>query len=244
MKGVILAGGTGSRLYPKTRNTNKHLLPVGGVPMIHHGIGKLKEAGIDEILIVTGKAHIDLMIEELGFGGALGVRVSYEIQEEAGGVAEALGLAGGFSGGEPVAVLLGDNIFSDSLEAHVRPFLESEAQAMVFLKRVKDPERFGIATFADGRICAIEEKPSKPVSDYAVTGIYLYKPQVFSIINRLKPSERKELEITDVNRAFLHTGLLDFRILTGHWIDAGTHASLAEADRLFTPSVSAEVRHS
>lgn len=244
MKGVILAGGTGSRLYPKTRLTNKHLLPVGGVPMIHHGIRKLKEAGMDDILIVTGKAHIDLMIEALGYGDAFGVRLSYEIQEEAGGVAEALGLARGFCGGGPVAVLLGDNIFFDSLEDHVRSFLASDAQAMVFLKRVTDPERFGVATFVDGKIAAMEEKPSRPESDCAVTGIYLYKPQVFTIIDGLQPSERKELEITDVNRAFLHTGLLDYRILTGHWIDAGTHESLAEADRLFTTSAVAKVHHS
>lgn len=243
MRGVILAGGTGSRLYPKTKYTNKHLLLVGHVPMINHGIYKLKEAGISEILVVTSKRDIYAMIKHLGYGERFGVKLSFAIQEEAGGVAEALGLANEFSRKEPITVILGDNIFSYSLKEHVSSFIETGSEAMVFLKEVKDPKRYGVATMNNNMITSIEEKPIQPKSNYAVTGIYIYSPAVFSIIKTLRPSERKELEITDVNNVYISRGSLESKVLQGYWIDAGTHESLAEANRLVLNEASYQTRN-
>lgn len=232
MKGVILAGGTGSRLYPLTKAVNKHLLPVGGVPMICHGITKMKEAGIKDVLVVSGRHHLGDMVKLLEDGSEFGVRLTYRAQEEAGGIAQALALAEAFADGDPVAVLLGDNIFADGLAAYVERFRQQGKGAKVLLKQVPDPERYGVAELSGPFIVSIEEKPAKPKSDYAVTGIYLYDQQVFDVIRGIRPSARGELEITDVNNAYIDRGQLSYDILDGWWTDAGTHDSLALADRL------------
>lgn len=232
MKGVILAGGTGSRLFPLTKSTNKHLLNVGHEPMIYHAINKLKHAGIIEILIVTGKHHIYSMIEHLGYGEKFGVNLSFEVQENAEGVAQALGLAKEFSGNDSIAVILGDNIFGSSLKEHVISFSQSNDNAMIFLKEVEDPTRYGVASFRENLINSIEEKPDQPKSNCAVTGIYFYNQDVFGMIEKLKPSKRGELEITDVNNEYISRGALTYKVLDDYWIDAGTHESLTEANKL------------
>ncbi|MDQ0206919.1 sugar phosphate nucleotidyltransferase [Alkalicoccobacillus murimartini] len=232
MKGVILAGGTGTRLYPLTACMNKHLLPVGRYPMIMHGLARLKEARIKEVLVVVGKQHAGVMLELLGSGEQLGLQVTYRVQETSGGIADALRLAKGFAGGDNVTVLLGDNIFTYSLKQAVSRFEEQQLGAKVFLKEVQDPSRFGVPSFEDGRIHSIEEKPVKPQSNYAVTGIYMYSPSVFSIIDTIKPSGRGELEITDVNNNYLSMSQLDYEYIEGDWVDAGTHHSLARAQEI------------
>lgn len=234
LRGVILAGGTGSRLFPLTRVTNKHLLPVGKVPMICHPVAKLRDAGIRDVLIVTGREHMGDVIELLGSGSELGVELTYRVQDEAGGIAQALSLARGFSGGGSVCVILGDNIFEDSLEPHVARYREAGGGAMVLLKEVPDPERFGVAELSpDGsKVLGIEEKPGSPKSNLAVTGIYFYDSALFEIIDGLAPSARGELEITDVNNAYIERGELRFGVLQGEWTDAGTFPSYARANRL------------
>ncbi|MFA6549686.1 MAG: sugar phosphate nucleotidyltransferase [Candidatus Margulisiibacteriota bacterium] len=232
MKGIILAGGTGSRLFPLTKVTNKHLLPVGREPMIFHPIKKLVEAGIVEILIVTGVDHMDDIIRLLGSGKEFGGRFTYKVQDEAGGVAQALGLAENFVGLDQMIAILGDNIFQDSLKGVVRNFYEQEFGARVLLKEVADPRRFGVVALKGDKITDIEEKPKKPKSNYAVTGIYCYDHKVFEIIRGLKPSKRGELEITDVNNAYLRKGKLSYDILSGWWSDAGTFESLERATLL------------
>jgi len=229
---VILAGGTGSRLHPLTKVTNKHLLPVGKYPMIFYPIFRLKQAGIREILIVTGREHMGDVIELLGSGRDFGVEFTYRVQDEAGGIAQALGLAKNFVGGERCVVILGDNIFGEDLAPFVEAFRRQAEGAKVLLKEVPDPERFGVAVFEGEKIIAIEEKPAKPKSRYAVTGIYMYDAEVFEIIATLKPSARGELEITDVNNAYLRKGTLTYGILSGWWSDAGTPVSLYTANTL------------
>lgn len=226
MKGVILAGGTGSRLYPLTKVTNKHLLPVYDKPMICYPLQTLMDAGIDDILIVSGRGHVGHFLELLGSGSDLGVRLSYEIQEGAGGIAQALGLAKRWSDGDDLAVILGDNIFEDSVRDAVESF---EGGARVFLKEVSDAHRFGVAEVEGDRIVSIEEKPEKPKSNLAVTGLYLYDHRVFEVIKTLKPSGRGELEITDVNNAYIEQGEMGFSVLKGFWSDAGTFDSLLRA---------------
>jgi glucose-1-phosphate thymidylyltransferase len=232
MKGVILAGGTGSRLYPLTKVTNKHLLPVGREPMIFHPVKKLTGAGIEEILVVTGVEHMGDVVTLLGSGREFGCRFTYKVQDEAGGIAQALGLAENFAAGAPVCVILGDNIFQDDLGPMVRRFEEQRAGARVVLKRVTDPQRFGVAEVKDARIVAIVEKPKEPRSDLAVTGIYFYDGGVYEFIRGLKPSARGELEITDVNNAYLAAGRLQYDVFEGWWSDAGTFESLLLATEL------------
>ncbi len=229
MKGVILAGGTGSRLYPLTKVTNKHLLPVYDKPMIYYPIQTLINAGIKEIMIVSGKGHAGHFLELLGSGSELGVRLTYEIQEEAGGIAHALGLAEDFADNSPVTMILGDNIFQDNIIDSVKSFTSG---AKIFLKEVSDAHRFGVAEIDGNRIISIEEKPKIPKSSLAVTGLYIYDSRVFEIIRNLKPSGRGELEITDVNNAYVRMGEMEYSILEGFWSDAGTFESLFRASEL------------
>jgi glucose-1-phosphate thymidylyltransferase len=226
MKGVILAGGTGSRLYPLTKVTNKHLLPVARKPMIFHPIEKLKQAGIDEILIVTGVDHMGDVVNLLGSGNEFGCRFTYKVQDQAGGIAQALGLAEHFAGGEKIVAILGDNIFEENLTSHVSRFARQKSGAMLLLKEVKDPSRFGVAEVKGKKIIGIEEKPKKPKGRLIVTGIYMYDAGVYGIIRRLKPSSRGELEITDVNNQYVKRGELAFEVLDGWWTDAGTFETL------------------
>jgi len=215
IKGVVLAGGTGSRLRPLTNVTNKHLLPVGRKPMIYYPIEKLVSAGIEEVLIVTGVEHMGDVVGLLGSGKDFGCRFTYKVQDEAGGIAQALALAENFTGGQSLAVILGDNIFQASLKPHVEKFAEQAGGARILLQKVPDPHRFGVPELRDGKVIAIEEKPAEPKSDYAVTGIYLYDNTVFEIIRTLKPSARGELEITHVNEAYIEKGQLAYDILDG-----------------------------
>lgn len=230
MKGVILAGGTGSRLYPLTKVTNKHLLPVGKYPMIFHSINKLKQCNINDILIVTGKEHMGDVVSLLGSGSEMGVSFTYKVQDEAGGIAQALGLAEQFVGDDQMVVILGDNVFADDISPYVNNFKNQQTGAKILIQEVHDPKRFGVPELQGDRIVLIEEKPQNPKSNYAVTGIYMFDHKVFEIVKTLKPSARGELEITDVNNAYIERGELTFAVLQGWWTDAGTHASLARAN--------------
>ncbi|SEB26945.1 MULTISPECIES: sugar phosphate nucleotidyltransferase [unclassified Paenibacillus] len=234
MKGVILAGGTGTRLYPLTRLINKHLIPVGKHPMIMYGIDRLRQAGIEEILIVINKHSAGLYTEYLGGGADHGVKLTYRIQEKAGGIAEALDLATSFIlPGEKFVVLLGDNLFSDDLKPYVDRYMQQPAgTARVLLKEVDDARRYGVPVFDPQhpeRISYIEEKPSDPKTSYCVTGIYMYDDHVFNLIQNIAPSARGELEITDVNNHYAAAGGLEYDILQKYWSDAGTFQSLQEA---------------
>ncbi len=232
MKGIVLAGGTGSRLFPLTKVTNKHLLPVGLAPMIFHPIWKLVEAGIEEIMIVTGVEHVGAVVNLLGSGREYNARFTYRVQDEAGGIAQALGLAENFVHGDRMVVILGDNIFEDSLVDTVKNFAVQRRGARILLKQVPDPQRYGVAEVIDGKVLNIEEKPKQPKSDWAVTGIYCYDSEVFNIVKTLKPSARNELEITDVNNYYLQLGELEADYFKGWWTDAGTFDSLRVADDL------------
>ena len=230
MKGIVLAGGTGSRLYPLTKVTNKHLLPVGNKPMIYYPIEKLIGAGIEEILIVTGTEHMGDVVNLLGSGKEFGCRFTYKVQDEAGGIAQALGLAENFTGSDPMTVILGDNIFESDLKDAVQNYKGSGAQ--ILIKEVEDPERFGVAEMEGDRVIGIEEKPKKAKSNYAVTGIYMFDSNVYDLIKNLKPSGRGELEITDVNNHYIGEGKMKFSILKGWWTDAGTPESYVVANNL------------
>lgn len=232
LKGLILAGGTGSRLMPLTKVTNKHLLPIGQKPMIYYPIEKLTSIGIDQILVVTGVEHMGDVVGLLGSGRNFGCHFTYKVQDEAGGIAQALGLAEGFSNDEPLVVILGDNLFQANLKEYAERFLRQGSGARILLKEVANPQRFGVAEISDTRVIGIEEKPQKPKSNYAVTGIYFYDTSVFDIIKTLKPSARRELEITDVNNAYIAKGELAYDILDGWWSDAGTFESLSKANEL------------
>lgn len=232
MKGIILAGGTGSRLFPLSKVTNKHLLPVGRYPMLYYPIMKLKEAGIIDILIVTGKEHAGAIVNLLGSGYEFALNFTYRIQDQAGGIAEALGLAEGFVANDKCVVILGDNIFEDSIVTYVEEFSLNKAGAKLLIKAVSDPERYGVAELKDNKIVSIVEKPERPLSKYCVTGIYMYDSEVFKIIKTLKPSARGELEISDVNNEYINRGLLSYSKLKGWWTDAGTFDSLAKANKL------------
>lgn len=230
MKGVILAGGKGTRLAPLTNVANKHLLPVYDKPMILYPLATLKCMGITEIMIVTGGEYIGRFAELLGDGSEHGVELTYRVQEEANGIAGALLLARDFVGDDEVMVILGDNIF-DNREMKLVPDLikDKKGDAVLFLSKVPDANRFGVPEFDDdSNIVRIEEKPIKPKSDRAVTGLYKYPPEVFGIIEKLKPSDRGELEITDVNNAFIESGNLDWICFGGFWKDTGTHDSLLD----------------
>jgi glucose-1-phosphate thymidylyltransferase len=230
MKGIVLAGGTGSRLFPLTKVTNKHLLPVGRKPMIFHPIHKLLEAGVKEILIVTGMDHMGDVVSLLGSGREFGCEFTYRVQDEAGGIAQALGLARTFVHNDQMVVILGDNIFADNIKPFVANFRKQARGAKILLKKVDDPQRYGVAELNGQRVIGIEEKPKKPKSCFAVTGIYMYDSAVFDIIKTLKPSGRGELEITDVNNAYLGRKQLTCDILEGWWTDAGTFESLKRAN--------------
>ncbi|MCS6913647.1 MAG: sugar phosphate nucleotidyltransferase [Myxococcales bacterium] len=232
MKGIILAGGSGTRLMPLTKVTNKHLLPVGREPMIFHPVRKLVEAGIRDILVVTGTEHMGDVVGLLGSGRQFECEFTYRVQDEAGGIAQALGLARDFARGEKSAVLLGDNIFEDGIGLYVERFARQGRGARILLKEVNDPQRYGVAELDGDRVVRIVEKPEKPPSRYAVTGIYFYDDRVFDIISQLRPSARGELEITDVNNAYIARGELSFDLLSGFWTDAGTHESLRLANEL------------
>lgn len=232
LRGVILAGGTGSRLRPLTKVTNKHLLPVGHKPMIYYPIEKLTSIGIEQILIVTGVEYMGDVVGLLGSGSEFNCQFTYKVQDRAGGIAQALGLAEGFSNNNPLAVILGDNIFQANLKKYADSFLAQKTGARLLLKKVPNPQRFGVAHVSDTRVIRIDEKPKKPLSDYAVTGIYFYDCTVFDIIRTLKPSARGELEITDVNNAYIAREQLAYDILDGWWTDAGTFESLNKANEL------------
>jgi glucose-1-phosphate thymidylyltransferase len=232
MKGLILAGGTGSRLFPLTKVTNKHLLPVGRKPMIVHAIDRLKQADTRQIMIVTGVEHMDAVVGLLGSGREWGCEFTYRVQDEAGGIAQAIGLARNFVHDGRVIVILGDNVFQDDISGFVGSFRRQKAGAKILLKEVRDPQRFGVAELRNGKVVGIEEKPRKPKSNLAVTGIYMYDGQVFDIISKLKPSARGELEVTDINNAYLRKGQLTYDVLKGWWTDAGTFESYKLANEL------------
>lgn len=234
MKGVILAGGTGTRLYPLTRLMNKHLLPVGKHPMICYGIDRLRKAGITDILLVISRQSAGMYTDFLGSGSGMGVSLTYKIQEAAGGIAEALELAKGFiPSGERFVVLLGDNLFTEDLTPYVEGYLrQPPGTAKVLLKPVDDARRYGVPVFDTtdpAWISHIEEKPKSPKSEYCVTGIYMYDEAVFDIIRRISPSQRGELEITDVNNLYAADRKLSYDVLKEWWSDAGTFDSLREA---------------
>ncbi|MGD8427696.1 MAG: sugar phosphate nucleotidyltransferase [Balneolaceae bacterium] len=235
MKGIILAGGTGSRLYPLTKVTNKHLLPIGNKPMIYYPIEKLTEVGIDEILIVTGTEHMGDVVNLLGSGKDFGCRFTYKVQDEAGGIAQALGLAENFVGDDCMTVILGDNIFQASLDKAIDSYPGKGAQ--ILLKEVEDPERFGVAEVKGDKIIGIEEKPAHPKSKLAVTGIYMYDARVFNYIRELEPSGRGELEITDVNNKYIGQNAMRFSLMEGWWTDAGTPVSYKRANKLVSGEV-------
>ncbi len=232
IRGVILAGGKGTRLGELTKVTNKHLLPVGELPMVYHPLKKLVGAGIKDILLVSGTEHMGDFVELLGSGRAHGCALTYRVQDEAGGIAQALGLAELFCKDARCAVILGDNIFLDPLKPLLTESRKSPDHAWVALKEVHDPSRYGVAELNGKRVVGIEEKPAKPKSNYAVAGIYIYPSDVFEVIRTLKPSRRGELEITDVNRHYLEKGRLGWSMLNGYWTDAGTHDSLLRANEL------------
>jgi glucose-1-phosphate thymidylyltransferase len=238
MKGVVLAGGTGSRLDPLTRVTNKHLLPVYDRPMIYYPLQTLVDAGIHEILLVTGGKNAGEFLRLLGNGRDFGLKhLNYTYQEGEGGIAQALGLAEYFAAGEAICVVLGDNIIQTSIRHAVAAFKNQREGAKILLKKVADAPRFGVAEISDGRVIGIEEKPAKPKSDYAVIGVYLYDATVFEKIRRLKPSGRGELEITDVNNFYIEEGTLTYDLLDGWWTDAGTFESLFRANMLAAEAV-------
>lgn len=230
MKGIILAGGTGTRLYPLTKVSNKHLLPIGKFPMIYYPLMKLKECGIREILIVTGKEHLGNMADFLGSGYDFGLEFTYMIQDQPGGIAHALRLGKNFAGDDRCIVILGDNIFSAKLNNFVTKYEGQAKGAKVLIKQVFDPHRYGVAEFVEDKIASIEEKPKAPKSNFCVTGIYMYDSAVFEIIDHLKPSGRGELEITEVNNAYIQEGTLTCDVIDGWWIDAGTFESIYQAN--------------
>ena len=233
MKGIVLAGGLGTRLHPLTKVTNKHLLPIYDKPMIYYPIETLVEAGITDILLVTGGNSAGEFLRLIGNGKEFGLKhINYTYQEGEGGIAEALGLAEHFAEDDRITVVLGDNIIEGSIRSAVEDFEKQKTGAKIFLKEVDDPERFGVATLDGDKVAKIVEKPKKPESNYAVIGIYMYDNSVFDIIKTLKPSGRGELEITDVNNAYIERGTMTYDVLEGWWTDAGTFSSLIRANKL------------
>tara|TARA_B100001123_G_scaffold437566_2_gene570062 strand:- start:9447 stop:10166 length:720 start_codon:yes stop_codon:yes gene_type:complete len=232
MKGVILAGGTGSRLHPLTHVTNKHLLPVGKKPMILHLVSKLTTAGISDIMVITGTEHMGDMISLLGSGNNHGCSFTFKVQDGSAGIADALRLAESFVKDEKFIVLLGDNIFEDDLATHVNEYKNSDMPCSLFLKKVPDPERYGVAVIKEGKVVAAIEKPQEFISDLCITGIYMYDNSVFDRIRSLKPSSRGEYEITELNHGYIEDGLAGFTFLEGWWTDAGTFTSYHKANML------------
>ena len=237
MKGVVLAGGTGSRLYPLTKVTNKHLLPVYDKPMIHYPIQTLVNAGIQDILLVTGGKNAGEFLRLLSNGKEFGLKhLNYTYQDGEGGIADALALAEFFAAGDPICVILGDNLIEFNIREAVEKFSKQEKGAKIILKEVQDAQRFGVAEIRGEHVVGIEEKPKAPKSSSAVIGIYLYDGSVFEKIRRLKPSGRGELEITDVNNFYIEEGTLTYEKLEGWWTDAGTFESLLRANNLVASS--------
>ncbi|MFH1996228.1 MAG: sugar phosphate nucleotidyltransferase [Candidatus Omnitrophota bacterium] len=233
MKGVVLAGGLGTRLYPLTTISNKHLLPVYSKPMVYYPIQTLVDAGIKDILIVTGGTHAGEFLRLLGNGRQFGLKhLNYTYQEGEGGIADALRLAEYFAEDDRIAVILGDNIIEKSIRKEVEDFKRQPSGAKILIRKVDDPERFGVVGFKGNKVVSITEKPKRPKSNYIVTGVYLYDNRVFDIVKALKPSRRGELEITDVNNAYLKKGELTYGILKGWWTDSGTFDSLLKASNL------------
>jgi glucose-1-phosphate thymidylyltransferase len=232
MKGIILAGGTGSRLFPLTKVINKHLLPVGRHLMIEYPITKMKQCGIKDIMIITGSDNMGDMVKLLGSGHEYGVNFTFRVQDGALGIAHALGLCEDFVGKDKCLVILGDNIFLDNIKIYTDKFEKQTYGAKVLLKKVSDPYGYGIADMFEDKIIGIEEKPKKPKSDYCVTGIYMYDNEVFDVIKTLKPSQRQELEITDVNNWYVKEGTLSYDMLEHFWIDAGTFESYFYANNI------------
>jgi glucose-1-phosphate thymidylyltransferase len=233
VKGIVLAGGTGSRLYPLTKITNKHLLPIYDKPMIFYPIQALVEAGIKDILLVTGGRNSGDFLRLLANGKEFGLaHLNYTYQEGEGGIADALALAEHFADGEKICVILGDNIIEGSIKEAVQAFEKQESGARILLKEVEDAERFGVAEMDGPRIVGIEEKPREPKSNFAVIGIYMFDGTVFEKVKKLVPSGRGELEITDVNNAYIREGTMTYSVLEGWWTDAGTFDSLLRAANL------------
>lgn len=233
MKGIVLAGGLGTRLHPLTKVTNKHLLPIYHKPMIYYPIEAMVDAGIRDIMIVTGGKNAGDFLRLLGNGKQFGLNhFNYAYQEGEGGIAAALSLAEFFADREPICVILGDNIIENSIATYVENFKKQESGARILIKEVPDPQRFGVPEIQGEQIIRIDEKPEKPASKYAVTGVYMYDQDVFDIIKTLKPSKRGELEITDVNNVYIKKGKMQYDILDGWWTDAGTFDSLLRASNL------------
>jgi glucose-1-phosphate thymidylyltransferase len=233
MKGIVLAGGTGSRLFPLTKITNKHLLPIYDKPMIYYPIQTLVDAGISDIMVVTGGKNSGDFLRLLANGKEFGLKhIAYTYQEGEGGIAEALSLCEHFADGQPICVILGDNIIEKSIRGAADAFRKQQSGARIMLKEVEDAERFGVAEFSGDKIVGIEEKPAKPKSNYAVTGIYMYDGTVFDKVRTCRPSHRNELEITDVNNAYIAEGSMTYSFLDGWWTDAGTFDSLLRAANL------------
>jgi glucose-1-phosphate thymidylyltransferase len=237
MKGIILAGGTGSRLHPLTLVTNKHLLPVYNKPMIYYPIDTLVRSGITDIMIVTGREHGGSFMNLLGSGKEFKAKFHYALQDNAGGIAEALSLVEEFVHGDNMAVILGDNIILDNVSPDISSFRKG---AKIFLKSVENPQRFGVPVFDGKRIVRVEEKPSEPKSPYAVTGLYMYDATVFDKIRSINRSARGELEITDVNNLYISSNTLSYRILKEPWLDAGTFDSLLEASMVIKDILSSK----
>jgi glucose-1-phosphate thymidylyltransferase len=237
MKGVVLAGGLGKRLWPLTKITNKHLLPVYDKPMIYYPIQCLVNAGIRDIMVVTGGNDAGGFLELLGNGGEFGLKeLHYTYQVGEGGIADALRLAEDFADRDKIVVVLGDNIIEKDIRQGVANFFAQPRGARIYLKEVPDPERFGVPVFENKRVVGIEEKPKNPKSSYSVTGIYMYDEQVFDFISKLSPSDRGELEITDVNNFYIEQGTLEWDVLDGWWTDAGTIESLHKAGKMVAES--------
>ena len=232
LKGIVLAGGTGSRLFPLTKVTNKHLLPVGRYPMIFHPILRLQEAGVTQIAIVTSPEHMGDVVNLLGSGHELGVDLTYRVQDKPGGIAQALGLCENFAGGDLFVTVLGDNILEDSLVSEGNAYRAQGKGARILLKKVHDPERYGVPRMDGDKIVEIIEKPVDPPSSYAVTGIYFYDSQVFDFIRQLSPSRRGEYEVSDVNTSYVRQSYMSYGILNGWWGDAGTLEGWHEANNL------------
>ncbi|MCJ7472597.1 MAG: sugar phosphate nucleotidyltransferase [Actinobacteria bacterium] len=233
MKGVILAGGLGTRMMPCTKVTNKHLLPVYNKPLIYYPLNTMVKGGLEEIMIVTGGNNAGDFLVLLGNGSEFGLKdINYTYQEGEGGIADALKLAENFVDEDKVIVMLGDNIIKDDISEAVKEFQKQPNGAKIFLKEVSDPERFGVAEIKDGKVINIEEKPKNPKSNYAVIGLYMYDNDVFDIVKTLKPSDRGELEITDVNNEYIRRGTMTYSIIDGWWTDAGTFESLYRASKL------------
>jgi glucose-1-phosphate thymidylyltransferase len=236
MKGVILAGGMGTRLFPLTRATNKHLLPVGREPMLFHPLRQMRSAGIDDILVITSTDHMGDVVRCLGSGKQFECSLTYRVQEDPGGIAHALALAEGFAGQDRICVILGDNVFQYSIRPYADAFRAQADGARVLLKEVQDPRHYGVAALDERHVIEIEEKPRAPKSNFAVVGLYFYDPSVFQHIRKIAPSPRGELEITAVNNRYIDAGLLQYDVCYGDWTDAGKHESYQQANQILSAS--------